>query len=173
MVDSRDVPSLWTKHRKIADGIASEYYFPGADWQDVRQEAYIGLWIAAGQWDEEKGASFKSFAHLVIRRRLSALVRMALAEKHRPLNESVRSGMNEDGEIVPIIDLVTGDPEPFDQIVAQERLRKMVDAISHLTDVERESLALMLNGVEYKGNKRVDNGIQRAKRKIDQLMGEW
>ena len=57
-------------------------------------------------WRPGAGRSFRSFAQLVIRRRLSELVRGALREKHRPLSEAARVAYNDRGELVPALDLV-------------------------------------------------------------------
>lgn len=38
---------MWEKHRSLATGIARSFYVPGAERQDVEQEALIGLWDAA------------------------------------------------------------------------------------------------------------------------------
>jgi RNA polymerase sigma factor (sigma-70 family) len=84
------VSALWTRHRPLAYGIARDYFLPGAERQDVEQEALVGLWIAAKEWDRAKGASFRTFARVVIERRLASLVRTATAEKNRVLTDSER-----------------------------------------------------------------------------------
>ena len=40
------VPALWTKHQALARSIANEWFIPGSDRDDVRQEAQIALWVA-------------------------------------------------------------------------------------------------------------------------------
>ena len=54
-------PALWTKHRGIARGIARDFFLPGADRDDVRQEADIALWEAATHYRQELGP-FPTFA---------------------------------------------------------------------------------------------------------------
>lgn len=74
------VPALWTKHRPIALAISTEWYIPGLDADDVRQEALIALWEAARCHDRDKGP-FPAFARLVIGRRLSDLLQAATRQK--------------------------------------------------------------------------------------------
>lgn len=161
--------ALWTKHRPLAYAIAREFYLPGAERKDVEQEALIGLWIATSGWDRSGGASFKTFANLVIRRRLGTIVKAALRQKHRALNESVRVTTYEDGgavEEVAIVDTLIGGQDPLEVLVEREAFRRLIDAIGDLSELEREGLLRAVNGEGYAGDKRIDNAATRARRKL-------
>lgn len=136
---------------------------PGADADDVRQEALIALWIATGDYDPSHGVTFPTFARYVVRRRLASVLKMALREKHRPLNESVRE-VERDGEWVSVVDTLPGGLDPLRVAVDRDRLARIVGALELLTPYERASLARVLNGVE--SNKLVHNAAWRARRKL-------
>lgn len=161
--------ALYTKHRPLARYIAQDYFLPGSERQDVEQECDIGLWIATGDWDPEGGASFKTFANLVIRRRLSSLVVAALRHKHEPLTRSLRTTTLEDGgdlEEVAIVDTLAGGRDPLELVVARETFDRLCEAASRLSAAEREALQLLVDGTPYPGDKRMDNAVQRTRRKL-------
>lgn len=164
------MPALFTKHRRQALAIATGFYLPGGERQDIEQEALIGLWIAARKWDPEGGASFRTFAELVIRRRLGAIVKAALREKHRPLNDSVRCYVTDEGEEVAIIDVLPGGLDPLEVVVLREKLVRLGRVAGGLSPLEREALQRAADGVPYTAgyakDKRVDNAVQRARRKL-------
>ena len=61
----------------------------GADQEDLIQEGMIGVFKAIRDYDEKKGASFRTFAELCIQRQIISAVKGASRMKHAPLNESV------------------------------------------------------------------------------------
>lgn len=155
------VTGLFQKHTPVARLVASEFYAPGMERDDMIQEALIALWIAARGWTPEGGASFPSFARIVIRRRLASVVLGALALKHGPLNDSVRDNP-ELGEDVLLVDGV--DTERV--VIARDRLRRIIGALDRLTPMEREALADRLNGEPV--TKQRDNAWQRARGKLQE-----
>lgn len=72
----------------LAYWIARDFRFPGADHQDVRQEALIALWGALGSYDGR--VPLKPHLAVSIRRRLSSKLRDARRQKHQLLNEALR-----------------------------------------------------------------------------------
>ena len=159
------VPALWTKHKPLAVAIASGYSLPGAERQDLEQEALIGLWIAAGKWRPDGEASFRTFAALVIRRRLSTLVKAAMRSRQRALNESLRVATSEDGVDVLIVDLLPGGRDPLEIVVARDVFERVCVAARGLSAVELEALERSVAG-EPLVVKRLDNGLTRARRKL-------
>jgi RNA polymerase sporulation-specific sigma factor len=165
------VLSLWTKHRRLAYAIAAEFHLPGAESQDVEQEALIGLWVAARDWDRDGGASFPTFARLVIRRRLAAVLRAALREKHRPLNDAVRMIAHDDGEVA-IVDTLAGGRDPFEVVVLRQTLERLIEALASLTELERTALAIVVFDGRYAHEKVLDNAVYRARDKLRTAMAE-
>jgi DNA-directed RNA polymerase specialized sigma24 family protein len=139
-------PTLWTKYRGLALAIAADYHLPGQDRDDVRQEALVGLWIAATGHDPARGA-FPPFARVVIRRRLQELARKANTGKHLALTNADRD-----------VDMPAPETE-------HGQLALVLDALPRLTELERASLADSLNGKPIT-SRRYDNALQRARRKL-------
>jgi RNA polymerase sporulation-specific sigma factor len=160
------VPSLWTKHRWLARHHADQYTLPGAERQDVRQEADIALWIACRSFDPDRGAAFKTFASLVITRRLATLVKAALAAKHQPLNDSLRVATNLDDETDRLVELLPGPHDTERVVVMRDTLTRLTIAVSQLTPLERAAVAHAANGERYADDKSVDNALTRSRAKL-------
>lgn len=76
-----------TRYTPIAHAVAARYRLPGADRDDVHQEALIALWDALGRFDGR--GDKRAFLGMCVRRRLASKLRAALREKHRVLNEAL------------------------------------------------------------------------------------
>lgn len=144
------VPALWTKHRGLARAIASSYYAHGHERQDLEQEALIGLWVAAREYDPARG-KFVPFARIVIDRRLKELVRKANQPANRAFYEAERE--TDHGQTVEYEEEASG------------QLRLVLSRLCLLTPLERTALATMLNG-ELGCNKSYYNALDRARRKL-------
>lgn len=158
------VPALWQRNRGLARSIADGYFWGGAERQDIIQEAEIGLWIAARAWNPNGAATFKTFAALVIRRRLNALLRSALRERQRALNEALTGGVGEDNTL--LVELVAAPHDVERVVVARDRLDRLTEAVGRLSPLEREAVARAANGEPYVGVKSLDNALTRARAKI-------
>lgn len=144
----------WTKHRPLARRIARDYYFPGADQQDVEQEALIGLWIAARTYDGT--GRFSIWAGIIIRRRLITMLKKARTPKYRLLTDATREDFV----------LVTGGDEPERIAIDRDRLARIASAMSSLTPRERKAVADHLDGVHSKSTKSHDSSLTRARHKL-------
>ncbi|NLF37351.1 MAG: sigma-70 family RNA polymerase sigma factor, partial [Clostridiaceae bacterium] len=71
--------------RKRANGL----FLIGADKDDLLQEGMIGLFKAVISYNEEKDASFDTFASLCINRQMISAIRGANRYKHKLLNEYI------------------------------------------------------------------------------------
>lgn len=173
----------------LARRIASEFFLPGAEREDVEQEAALALLAAAKSYRPELGVPFEAFAKLVIRRRLKTAVRLSHGLKHRALNESLRSAAavgDDAGDVVELVDtLPSPGADPALIVPAREEALALLDAIAEdLTPLERRVLIGYANGSSYrelstliddvprKGArgadplKTIDNAIARARRKL-------
>lgn len=147
------VPALWTKHRPLALMLARDYYLPGSDTDDVRQEAMIALWEAARTHDPER-SSFPNWARVVIRRHLSDCVRVACSQKQKALDWSRRDMDLEESGGVTWID--RGD---------QGEVRRIVALAKGLTQPERAALTRIIDGSPLEG-KADDNLRYRVRKKL-------
>ena len=132
------------------DVIARGFYWPGADRDDVRQEAAYAAILAARSHDPARG-SLRSFVRLVVTRHLTEQVRRE--RYRRPQFSELPETVSAQGSVV-------------DLVHARERLRTVLAA--DLTPMERTALGRAARG-EPCTEKRLDNALQRARRKLSLL----
>lgn len=128
--------ALWTRGRKVARAEAAKVFVPGMDRDDVEQEALIALWEAAGRWDGEGGASFETFAALVIGRRLADLLKGARRRKHAVLTEAVRQALDGD-TLVDVTAVLPHLHQVVDRVESREETRALLAAIGRLPARQR------------------------------------
>ena len=80
---------LIDKYKELAKIKSKTYYIAGGDNEDVIQEGMIGIFKAIRDFDENKDASFRTFAELCINRQIVNAIKGANRQKHQILNESV------------------------------------------------------------------------------------
>jgi|1185.fasta_scaffold88575_2 RNA polymerase sporulation-specific sigma factor len=139
---------------------------PGAERDDVAQEALIALYVAVLAYDGER--TFRPLATTVVRRRLASMLKTALRGKHRALNDLRLEQPVEQGEQLGdlLADRGPGPPELLDQ---RELLRRITLAARNLTPLERHALGGTLDGRAYRElgpQKTIDNALQRAQRRL-------
>lgn len=154
----------------LAHGIS----WPGSTVDDVRQEALLGVLYAVRTWRSDGGMSLKSLIALAVRRQLWTSIKAAQREKHQPLNSSLRVQMNDAGDLESIAEAIL-DPNADvhrallgDWILDEIKLR-----VARMTDIEQRALLGVALGVPYAridaNDKRVDNALQRARKKLSDL----
>lgn len=142
------VSALWSKHRPIALAIAPEYRIPGLDADDVRQEALVALWEAAGSFDPARGR-FPAFARTVIHRHLRDLLQAATRMKR-----------------TAVFHLGADPADTRDRIAARLELVDYARRATALSDRERSAVTDHVRGVPAKSTKAHDSALQRARRKL-------
>lgn len=111
--------ALYEKHTGLADAIAREWFLPGADMDDVHQEARVALWIATATWKPEKGLKFRTYARHAIKADLRDKVQSANRHKHRVLTDADRDELQ--------LSLI--ETAPLERtVIARERLREALEA---------------------------------------------
>lgn len=158
------------------------FYLAGADQEDVMQEGMLGLYKAILGFEDDKGASFKTFAELCINRQIMSAVKSAGRKKHLPLNNYVsidgQSGEETGGETV---DLTAENTEnnPEQILIEQENIDGIHGQIDKvLSRFEAEVMVHHLNGVNYQDiakmlgrePKAIDNALQRIKKKLEKFL---
>jgi RNA polymerase sporulation-specific sigma factor len=147
---------------------AQRIYVPGAEHEDVRQEALLALHAAVLSYDGER--PFVAFARFVIRRQLATMLKTALRRKHQPLSMSRR--LEQPGRDGVALGEVVADRSlgPHERAELREELGQLTAAASRLSEFERHALGGFLSGIPYTqlGDdvKSVDNAIQRARRRL-------
>jgi RNA polymerase sporulation-specific sigma factor len=155
-------------------GEARRVYVPGADHDDVRQEALLALYEAVRAWDSQR-QPFVPFARFVIRRQLATMIKTALRRKQQPLNTALRfeALVADGGHELTLGDITPSlEPSPHERLVQREQLQRLTAAASRLSELERHALGGRLSGVPYVAlgeQKTIDNAIQRARRRLREV----
>ncbi len=168
--------ALVRRYRPRVEAVADHFFLFGADKEDVIQEGMIGLFRAIGGFRSDNSACFQAFADKCIRRKIQSAVRAAGRQKHRALNlalpEVVAHRESEDQSVRFEWSASTRSSSSEDLLCALPEVKL------RLTDFENSVLEGYLAGQTYLEmsrslgcpSKAVDNGLQRAKRKIMELL---
>jgi RNA polymerase sporulation-specific sigma factor len=167
---------LLRRYQRSLDAQASRFYLPGGDSDDLVQEARIGFMKAVRFYRGGRGSGFRTFAELCVSRQLAGAITAARRAKHRPLNEAARGDQAE-----RTLAAVPDREEPFDQLVARDRLGDLVRQAGEFSELERNALAHALAGWSTgEAARRLglprrspDNALQRAKRKLAGWQERW
>lgn len=166
----------------MVTGISTKYFMPGADRDDMRQEAVVGLVKAIRSFDLSSDTPFVRFAALCVERGAMTAVHGSRRLKHRSLSESARVGRDADGEDCTITDLFPSpySRDPFVVVCEKERLEALIRGSWTLTALEHASVFGIANGLPYRqiadehgiGEKSVDNASARARVKLSRAFKE-
>lgn len=166
---------LFFRYEPIIKSIASNYFVPGADSDDVEQEGRMGLFKAMLNYDAERSNKFRPFALMCIRQQILTAMKTAHRKKNTPLNSYISLDKpvdeHEDESRLPVSD--ENNPEAiFIDRESRETMDYIID--TSLNDSERQILNYYIKGCTYKeiadiigkNAKAVDNAIQSIKRKL-------
>ena len=182
--DSNAEEELVSRYMRLVRICARPLFLAGGESEDLIQEGMLGLLSAVRRYDPEHNASFKTFAEWCIRNRLRSAVKSASSLKHDPLNNRVPLELilsdESQTQAVACADFFQKSPE--EQVLAREN-RKYTEQlylslVNMLSKYEKLVLTYYLDGLSYKeiarltgkGDKAVDNAIQRIKRKTAQML---
>lgn len=149
---------------------AHRYFMAGGAVDDLYQEGCIGLMEAIRDYDDSKGQTFNTFAKISIERNIINAVRKSTRKKHDFITHATRNEyiIHRNGAFI--------SPEMY--AILKERLSE-VNVI--LTDIEKISFFMQWQGYAYVeiaralncSDKRVENAIGRARRKIKTILGGY
>lgn len=168
------VRPVWTaKCDRIARSATQGLYLPGAEPDDLAQEARIGVMQAIETWTPG-GAAFESFAWHLARRRALDAVTTAMRAKRRVLTDAVSLELpigdkDTDGTLGDVV-LFRESDDPLRIVLAREAVSELVAAMRELSPWERECVQrCRILGEPYEAvgsHKSVDNALQRATKKL-------
>ena len=155
--------------------LTKRFRFDQLESSDLAQEGYLGLNRAIDAYCCEKG-SFVPFAIKCIENAMINYVKKHTNEKRK---HSLDNSEIEEGTIGGETSLIADSPESL--IIIQEdneRLKKIIN--DELTDLEKETIELFLEGYDYKeiaiiikkDTKAVDNAMARARKKLVKILKE-
>ena len=182
--DSYAEEELVSRYMRLVSICARPLFLAGGESEDLIQEGMFGLLSAVRQYNNEHNASFKTFAEWCIRNRLRSAVKSASSLKHDPLNNRVplESILSDESQTQAVACAELFQKSPEEQVLARENKKYTeqlyLSLVSMLSKYEKAVLTYYLEGLSYKeiakltgkGDKAVDNAIQRIRRKTAQML---
>jgi len=175
---------LLRRCRNIVRRTASDYHLAGADTEDLVQEGMIGVLKAIRDYQPDRGASFRTFAGLCVERQIISAVKGASRLKHSMLNESLslnRPVTDKDESIGSFEEVIADekDASPEKMLLLREDVSYISENLNDiLSALELQVWKMYVQGSSYKEiaekldrtSKGVDNAIQRAKKKLADIL---
>ena len=182
--DSYAEEELVSRYMRLVRICARPLFLAGGESEDLIQEGMFGLLSAVRQYNNEHNASFKTFAEWCIRNRLRSAVKSASSLKHDPLNNRVPLELilSDESQTQAVTCAEFFQKSPEEQVLARENKKYTeqlyLSLVSMLSKYEKAVLTYYLEGLSYKeiakltgkGDKAVDNAIQRIRRKTAQML---
>lgn len=168
--------TLVSRYHRLVRSCARPYFLAGGDNEDLLQEGMFGLIKAMREYDEQRDASFLTFANTCIRNRLYSVLKAASSGKHIPLNQSVPlnpSFFDANPSFAQV------DPEVL--LIDREKAASLLQsAREQLSEFEVKILGYYLDGLTCreiaetvgKSTKSVDNAVQRIRRKVARQLSQ-
>ncbi|MCB8816380.1 sigma-70 family RNA polymerase sigma factor [Desulfosporosinus shakirovi] len=156
--------------------IASKYFLPRADYEDLLQEGRIAIYRAIISYDEESGIPFLHFLRMVIKRKLIDSLRKYTRQKHANLNEAYSlNNVVSETEETSFLELLPNAEDPASMVIANDEVHSMIqDLNKNMSNLERLVFEhYFIQGFkqrevsEHLGlhPKSLDNAIQRIRHK--------
>ena len=168
---------LISKHRGLVKFIVSTLggIMP-SDMDDFEQEGMIGLYDSIENYDDNKGAGFKTYASVVIRNRLLNVYASRNNLKNSLFKDYISTDLTDaDPEWNEKVSIQSPDMTP-EEIALYVELKEKLETVfdTSLTEAERTALSLKMNGVPVKEiaqylnitEKAAEKAIERARKKI-------
>ena len=184
VADNEDATeALFKKYKPLIVGLAKKIYSTnqntGLDLNDLIQEGMIGFSTAINTFDENKSATFFTYAKTCIERRLYSLIKSANRLKHQLLNESyyVEDLAHDNTTLENLLEDTTSNPEH--KLLDSENAKELTKNIQKtLTPFESAVFELKISGFNYreiadildKDSKSIDNAISRIKNKVHKYL---
>ena len=182
--DSYAEEELVSRYMRLVRICARPLFLAGGESEDLIQEGMFGLLSAVRQYNNEHNASFKTLAEWCIRNRLRSAIKSASSLKHDPLNNRVplESILSDESQTQAVACAELFQKSPEEQVLARENKKYTeqlyLSLVSMLSKYEKAVLTYYLEGLSYKeiakltgkGDKAVDNAIQRIRRKTAQML---
>jgi RNA polymerase sporulation-specific sigma factor len=179
--DRRATETLIGRYRGLVVAIASTFFLPRGERDDLIQEGLVGILNAIDRYRRTSRSPFRAFAALCIRRQCMTAVKIANAGKQAPLNyaDSFSRPVG-DSDHNTVEDLL-GDPTtPLDELISeQERATLFAVLDEELSDLERSAVVgRSIEGRSYEEiaaahgvhAKAVDNALQRGRMKCKRAL---
>jgi RNA polymerase sporulation-specific sigma factor len=180
--DRRAENALLERHEPLVRRVCRGFFLPNGETGDLLQAARVGLWQSIHCWDPDRGTQFRHFAMLVMRREVMMLVSSSRARNQGLLNSAcslhAEYAPGADGANRTLAEMLAAPArdanDPAEITLWRERLALILAGLPALSEHERGSLAMTLNGLGQPeigaelgtGAKSVNNALQRARKKL-------
>ena len=176
---------LFEKYRPLINKIANKAYYKnkksGLELNDLIQEGMIGFSVALNTYNDNKEASFFTFARMCIIRKILSSITSSKRQKNLILNESisVENISNDSNQKEKIFQDNNSNPEKI--LITGENIREIMNDIEKdLTNLEKEVFELKTAGFSYKeiaellekSPKSIDNTMSRIRVKTNKYLKE-
>lgn len=175
---------LFEKYRPLILATANRLFCycknTGLELNDLVQEGMLGLNLAMNSYDDNKDASFYTYAKTCIERKIISQVVASRRLKHKVLNESLSLENTDENNYDYVFDKSLSDnsynPEAI--LFNSETEKSLVGQVSGLlTNLETQVFELKINGFDYKeiaeildkDIKSIDNALQRIRVKLKKI----
>lgn len=174
--DENAVEELLKRYKPLVIKIARRYFLVCGDIDDLVQEGTIGLYKAIMAYNQEKEASFLTFATLCIKRQLQSLIRKENTQKN-----SVFLEIFDNEDMDKLINIPSNKENPEQVAISNQNMKYIKQEIkSQLSDFEYKVLQKYLNGMSYEriavesetNKKSIDNALARLRAKLSHLLDD-
>jgi RNA polymerase sporulation-specific sigma factor len=178
--DDKAFIEIFQSMKKIILYRTKKYFFYGGDKDDVMQEAMIGLFKAINAYDENKTASFKTFALLCIKRHLITTLKNSNSRKNKILNMAISLQAENESEPNAHQSFIFHSPEEL--CLGKEKMEYINKYLkTHLSPMENEIFEYLIAEMTYieiaaitgRDVKSIDNCIQRIKKKLKNFILDY
>lgn len=175
--DRETIEKILMNYKDYISRSSRLFYLNGGERDDLKQEGYIGLLKAIKYYDKEKCDNFDAFAHLCIKRQIFTAIRKANSIGNQGLNSAIEEDENmfsKNKNFEKSIDFYS----PEEILISKELIKLLhLFLLKNLTVIERRVIFLLFREYSYKDiaerlsedPKKIDNCIQRIKRKIEKF----
>lgn len=179
--DENALETLIERYRTIINVVISRYKVEaksiGLDIKDLYQEGLIGLFEAIKSYDEFKEAGFKTYATIVVERKILDLVKTNKRLKHFNLNNAISLDSlldeEDDRNLYDLLEI--DDITPITKLISEE---DKVLLKNSLTEFELKVYELKYEGksnreisvILDKNTRSIENTIQRIKLKFKNII---
>ncbi len=122
---------LFRKYEPIASSLAGEYYRKahgtGVEFDDLKQEAFVGLHRAMYRFQEQKGVLFYTFAVVCMERQIQTYLRSMMTRRSEILNTAISyDNVAEDSEYYGFEGIFSDAKQDLDHIYHVDELLEQV-----------------------------------------------
>ncbi len=176
---------IYDQYKYIVQIILKKYqriaFNAGLDLNELEQEAYYAFSDAIKNYREDKNTKFATFLTLCINRRIKKIIKRALGEKAKIINNtfSLDYAHDEDGSTLQDVLSDNLKTDPLYNLEIKENYEELLTNIKKcLSQSEYEIFIFLRNEFDYqtiasitkKNAKQIDNAIQRVKNKIKDIL---